>query len=181
MGFLSWWLFMALSLNAAPTRIPDPPCHVRDGKGWPVPCPDADAAVIRAYDAWPAHGPVVRAARLSLGTARTRVAVGEPVRVLHVMESLGKPQLWIMGPKAIEGELVDGAPRTPPLPAGLAESDTPWQSGTYDGAVLDGPGIDTNFDITEYRFDTPGRHTIEWRLGRWRSNTLVITVVAPAR
>jgi hypothetical protein len=37
--------------------------------------------------------------------------------------------------------------------------------------------VDYNYDITTYTFDESGRHTIQWRLGDLRSNTLELEVV----
>lgn len=165
--------FVVLLIAGPAPEIPDPPCHTRDAAGVPKPCAEPDAAVVRAYATW-AHGQTIARVRFSIGTASARVKVGEPVRVLHVMESLDATPLWIMGPKAISGLVVDGAPRRPASPPRTTRE--PWVPGTYDGAVVPGPGLDSNFEITELRFATPGRHTIVWHVGRWRSNVLVITV-----
>lgn len=162
------------SLGASP-RIPDPPCFTRDAHGTPAPCAEPDAAVIRTYATWPAHGRARRHVRFSIGTAATRVKVGARVRILHVMESLDKSQLWVMGPKAVYGLTVDGKLRGT-LGPNVGGSE-PWLGETYDGAVEPGPGLDTNFEISEFLFETPGRHTVVWHVGAWTSNTLVFTVV----
>jgi hypothetical protein len=59
-----------------------------------------------------------------------------------------------MGPKPVTEEYVDGnanRPREKP--------------GVYDGRVSHGPVADFHYEITEYTFDRPGRHTIQWRGG----------------
>ena len=38
------------------------------------------------------------------------------------------------------------------------------------------PGVDTNYDVTRYTFANAGVHTLEWRDGVQRSNTLCIEV-----
>jgi hypothetical protein len=133
--------------------------------------PDEDQAVAQRYRS-SAHGDVDGSLRMTLLTARTSYRVGETVRVLHAVEAIdASAEAWVMGPKPVFGEYVDGVDRTrPPEIAGY-----PWV-GTYDGAVLHGPAGDFNFNITSYTFDTPGRHTIEWRLGALHSNTIVLDV-----
>ena len=54
--------------------------------------------------------------------------------------------------------------------------------GGYDGAVDAGPGIDTSWEVTRYRFDTPGEHLISWHglehfAGCAPSNVLRINVM----
>ena len=100
--------------------------------------------------------------------------VGEKVRVIHVLEALGPTDVYVMGPKTVYGEYVDGVPVTsePPTP------EYPWV-GVYNGAVLKGPRADFHYDITEYVWGTPGRHQIEWRLGGLRSNRLEVEVLTP--
>jgi hypothetical protein len=133
--------------------------------------PDDDQAVAQRYRSSP-HGEVHGALRMTILTARTSYHVGEVVRVLHAVEAVdASAEAWVMGPKPVFGEHVDGVDRgQPPEIAGY-----PWV-GEYDGAVVRGPAGDFNFNITTYTFDRPGRHTIEWRLGELRSNTIVLDV-----
>jgi hypothetical protein len=133
--------------------------------------PDEDQAVAQRYQSSP-HGEVHGALRMTILTARTSYRLGETVRVLHAVEAVdASAEAWVMGPKPVFGEHVDGVDRGPraEIPG------YPWV-GTYDGAVVRGPAGDFNFNITSYTFDRPGRHTIEWRLGEMRSNTLVVDV-----
>jgi hypothetical protein len=144
---------------------------VRDGDRL-VEAPAADAAVVKGYAAWPAKGAEVDHVRLTVMTAKTDYKVGEPIRVLHVLDvSVPGRGVYIMGPKLPAGEYVDGA-----LATGKPETpDYPWV-GMYDGVVLPSPAIDYNYDITSYRFATPGTHTIQWRLGALRSNVISLYV-----
>jgi hypothetical protein len=96
------------------------------------------------------------------------------VRVIHVMEAL-EPDVprYVVGPKEVIGESVDGELRTADAVPGV----DPLVPATYDGPVLDGPGVDFNWEITSYRFAEPGRHVIVWEPGDLRSNVLTVDVV----
>jgi hypothetical protein len=76
-----------------------------------------------------------------------------------------------MGPKPVVGEHVDGVLATDPVPAWGA-----FTTGVYDGVVLESPGVDTHYDVTRYRFATPGVHRIQWRAGEHVSNVLCLEV-----
>ncbi|MBK9034879.1 MAG: hypothetical protein IPL61_27050 [Myxococcales bacterium] len=136
-----------------------------------VEAPAEDQAVAQGYADAP-HGPTVDGLTMTILTARTRYAVGEPVRVVHVVEVAAGHESFVMGPKPAYGEYVDGALRTtaPEVP------DYPWV-GVYDGAVLPGPDADVNFEVTSYTFATPGPHTVEWRIGAHRSNAIALEIV----
>jgi hypothetical protein len=136
----------------------------------------ADLAVARGYDGSHEKGEEKDGIRLTLLTARRRVMVGEKVRVIHVLEASGPTDVYIMGPKDVYGEYVDGVPVTPAPPT----TDYPWL-GIYNGAVIKGPYADFHYNITEYEWSTPGRHQIEWRLGSLQSNRLEMDVMAPDR
>lgn len=137
-----------------------------------VEAPAADEAVVKGYAAWPAKGAEVDHVRLTVMTAKTDYKVGESIRVLHVLDvSVAGRGVYIMGPKRPAGEHVDGA-----LATGKPEiADYPWV-GMYDGVVLPSPAIDYNYEITSYRFATPGTHTIQWRLGAVASNVITVHV-----
>lgn len=139
-----------------------------------VPASEADVAVARGYATSADKGAAVDGRRLTILTARTRVKVGEPVRVIHVVETTRKgDELYVMGPKVVLGEHVDGTLRTDPAPATADPLDP---TGVYDGAVVPAPAADYNYDVTEYAFDAPGPHTIVWKLGPLASNTLTVEV-----
>lgn len=91
---------------------------------------------------------------------------------MHVLE-IERPgdTLYVMGPKPVLGEHVDGALATPPAPPAYA-----FTTDVYDGVVLASPGLDVNFAPTSYRFATPGPHTIVWRAGSLQSNVLCVDV-----
>ena len=128
-----------------------------------------------AYRDWPDKGPLVGGRRLTLLSPAPRVAPGEPVPVYHVAEVTEPGRtLYVMGPKPVVGERVDGELRTPPPPA----DEDPLEPLLYDGRTLPSPGLDVNWEVTRYAFDEPGPHEIEWRLNGLRSNVLRVDVVA---
>ena len=144
---------------------------VRDGDRL-VDAPADDVAVVRGYSAWPSKGAEVDHTRLTLMTAKTKYAVGESIRVLHVLDvSVPGRGVYIMGPKRPSNEYVDGtlATEAPEI------SEYPWVA-SYDGVVLPSPAIDYNYDVTSYRFDGPGTHSIQWRLGEVASNVITVEV-----
>jgi hypothetical protein len=135
-----------------------------------------DFAVAKTYHLFQNKGQVKDGQRITILTAKLEYKVGEPVRVLHVLESV-KPgiDVYVMGPKKITDEYIDGrlsAPEGPLL-------------GAYDGAVINRPIADFNYDITTYTFANPGLHTIQWRsyggLGNkdrpLQSNTIKLNIV----
>jgi hypothetical protein len=163
--------------SANPSDLPPhlrrwPGLFVREGARI-VPAPAEDAAVARGYPTWPDKGREIDGRRLTLLTRATTARVGEPVRVIHVVE-VTRPDrtAYVMGPKAVQGEYVDGQLRTDPPPP---DTD-PLTPLDYDGATRPGPAVDYNHDITSYTFDRPGPHTIVWRLGDLESNTLHLEI-----
>jgi hypothetical protein len=144
-----------------------PGLSVREG-GRIVAAPPDDVAVAKGYPTAADKGTVVGGKRLTLLTAKLRYTPGEEVRVIHVLEAVEPGgEIFVMGPKRIYGEYVDGVPVTP-------ES---APETVYDGPVLETPNVDYNYEITSYRFARPGRHRIHWQMGPVRSNTLEIEVV----
>jgi hypothetical protein len=141
----------------------------REGKV--VDAPPEDVDVARRYPTFSDKGPVVSGMRLTIMSARTHYRIGDDVRVLHVVEVVepGK-EVFVMGPKAVYGEFVDDQAVTPAPPDGLL------QPTTYNGPTLDSPAVDYNYEVTSYRFTEPGQHSIQWRLGDLRSNTLLVDV-----
>jgi hypothetical protein len=129
--------------------------------------------VPEAYAAWPDKGPLVDGHRLTILAEGTELQPGDTLRVTHVHE-VTRPgaSLYVMGPKPVYGEELDGRTVTPAVP----EGDHPLEPGEYDGRVLPGPGIDHNFETTSYTFDSPGRHELTWRIGALISNRLTIEV-----
>lgn len=128
-----------------------------------------DIAVAKSYPAAKDKGKVVRGKRLSILTKKNRYQINEEIRVIHVMEVVEPGyKIFVMGPKVIYGEYVDGNLVTP--------EEAPEQ--IYDGLVLDSPDVDYNYDITSYRFFELGRHRIDWQMGELRSNTLEFEIVS---
>jgi hypothetical protein len=132
-----------------------PGLYVRRGDAI-LDAPPADVEVAKGYPTFADKGPVVKGIRLTLMTARQQVALGTEVRVIHVLEAVEPGhQVYVMGPKTVYEEYVDGRRAAPPF-AGV---------GSYDGAVMASPWADYNYEITSYRFDKAGTHTIQWKGG----------------
>jgi hypothetical protein len=154
-----------------PAPVPEPAhlqhfggLYIRAG-GQIVDAPAEDVDVAKRYPQFPDKGPVVGGARKTILTAKTVYRVGEPVRVIHVYEAV-EPGSWTLpaGPKEIEQEYVDGREaHTDPL-------------GGYDGPMVPAPAVDYNYEITQYRFASPGPHTICWGGPDGYSNVLRILV-----
>ncbi len=140
--------------------------------GVPRPALPEDVRVAERYDAFDDKGPLVDGRRYTILTARTRYAVGDEVRVVHVYEVQAEGvDMDAMGPKPVYGEFADGTRATPSSPAG----------GVYDGPCVLSPAVDFFFDVTTYRFETPGEHTLYWQPGTIRSNTVRLTITPEVR
>lgn len=151
-----------------------PALFVRDGDSI-CEAPEEDYAVARRYPNWPRKGPAIDGKRLTIMVEKGTYRVGEEVRVIHVVEALEPGhEVYIMGPKRVEGEYVDGRRVTPAPP----EGEDPLIPLDYDGATLPSPAVDYNYEITTYTFPKPGTHNIVWRLDPLQSNTLTIKVEA---
>jgi hypothetical protein len=167
-----------MSNNDADANVPPhlrqfPGLSVRRGDDI-VSAPEEDVEVARGYPSAPSKGVWIDQRRLTLLTARLRIRVGEPVRVIHVAETTrAGDQLYVMGPKPIRGEHVDGALRTTAAPG---SGDPLAPAGIYDGRVMPAPAVDYNWDVTEYSFSSAGSHTIVWKLGALVSNQLIVEV-----
>jgi hypothetical protein len=149
-----------------------PGLSVRSGNSI-VPASDADVVVARSYPTSPSKGDWHDGRRITILTVSTRVKAGQPVRIVHVVESTRRGDaLYVMGPKPVAGEHVDGKLATPPAPT---SGDPLAPSGFYDGRVVPAPAVDYNYDITQYQLPV-GRHILEWKLGPLRSNQLAIEV-----
>jgi hypothetical protein len=150
-----------------------PQLFVREGDRV-VEAPEEDIAVAERYAEWEQKGSPVAGRRITVMTARSTYSVDDEVRVIHVMEALEPGvALYVVGPKPVVAEYVDGELRTSAAVSGV----DPLVPATYDGPVLDGPGVDFNWEITSYRFSDPGRHSIVWEPGDVRSNDLPLDVV----
>jgi hypothetical protein len=160
MLFAAWASFGA-TLPPIPKYLQNRPDElwVRNGDEI-VRSPREDVEVARAYAYSDSQhkGGIRDGQRITIMTAKTEYRIGEKVRVVHVLEA-SEPghELWVMGPKSVQEEYVDG--RLASSPRSLA-----W---FYDGAVLESPGADFNYEITVYTFTKPGAHTILWKGGEY--------------
>jgi|GEM_PF-1019474 len=136
--------------------------------------PQEDQVVAKSYPLHYEKGPWTDSTRITILSLKSTYEVGEDIRVIHVVESIKTDyELYIMGPKTIYGEHVDGELASPAVPQ---DFDDPLIPSIYNGAVETCPAVDYNYDITIYSFDTPGEHTIQWDLGDMKSNVLKVTV-----
>ncbi len=128
--------------------------------------PPGDIAVLRSYPRRKEKGALTGAAgeRLTILTAKTVYAAGEEVRVIHVHEATkAGVKLYVMGPKAIFGEYIDGKL------ASKAEAAPP---GLYDGAVKDSPYADDNYEVSVHRLGA-GTHRLQWRFATLSGPTVL--------
>ncbi|MES9991924.1 MAG: hypothetical protein ABW098_08225 [Candidatus Thiodiazotropha sp.] len=158
-------------------NIPDhlsgsPGLYVRES-GRIVAAPEEDLSVARRYPTFADKGPLVGGKRLTLMTSKQTYKVHEQVRVIHVVEVVEPGQyVYVMGPKEVFGEHLDGKL----VSASLPTRDDPLVPNTYDGAVLPSPAVDYNYEVTTYVFDEPGTHRIFWQLSALRSNVIQIQI-----
>ena len=169
-------LVTAQSTKVPPHLVGEPTAmYAREGEVLKD-APPEDIAVARNYAHFANKGTLFVGKRITIMTAKTTYRVGEEVRVIHILEAPGPGhQLFVMGPKGIWDEIVDG------------RNVMPYEEKlrAYNGMVDQSPGVDFNFEVTTYTFTTPGVHTIQWRgTGLWSyenppptSNILNITVV----
>ena len=137
--------------------------------------PEEDQKVARGYPQWPDKGPILDGKRITVMVKKKSYRVNEEIRILHVAEvTVPGREVFIMGPKLILGEQVDGKLVTEPHPEGCEPLNPP---DCYNGRVLQSPALDYNYDITFYKFDRPGKHELQWVLGPLRSNILEVEVV----
>jgi hypothetical protein len=149
-----------------------PGLYVRDNNQI-VEASEEDISVARSYPMWRNKGKIMNGKRLSVSTKKTTYQVNEEVRIIHVVEvtELGH-MVYVMGPKTIYGEYMDGRLVTERLPA----KEEPLVPSTYNGAVLPSPAVDYNYEITSYSFSKPGTHLFQWKLGPLESNMLTLKI-----
>lgn len=132
-----------------------------------------DKSVAQSYPKWSDKGSISDGKRLTILTQKNSYKVNEEIRVIHIFESIKLgDQVYVMGPKPVNGEYLDGQLVTDPPP----NNEVPWIPLLYDGATLPSPAVDYNYDITSYSFSAPGTHQIYWQLGSLKSNTLTIEI-----
>ena len=160
----------------APPPIPDylqkttPEVYVHAGTQI-VKAPAEDQTVAASFAASPTRGTLKDGQRITILTAKAKYAPNEEVRVIHILDApeAGHP-VYVMGPKPITGELVDGVEKTPAAP----------MANAYDGRVVQSPAVDYNYEVTTYKFDTPGIHLIQWKANGMESNVIAVEVTKPA-
>ncbi len=150
-----------------------PGLYVRNGDEI-VEAPKEDIALAKTYPTWKDKGALVDGHRITIMTRTTTLKIGEEARVIHVHEiPVEGETLFPMGPKPVRGELLDGK-----LGSAVSLSDpNPFVPDLYDGVTMPSPGADYSWDITRYKFVAPGKHTVQWKPGKYASNILVLTVV----
>ncbi len=137
--------------------------------GEPVAVPQEDIEVAMRYAEFASKGEVVAQKRRTIMTRKARYAPGEQVRVIHVFEVLAKGiEMEAMGPKPVFGEYLDQEQVTPSAPG----------AGLYDGPLVVSPAVDFFFDVTTYRFEREGVHSLYWQPDAVRSNTLHLVIEA---
>jgi hypothetical protein len=164
--------------NKTINDIPDylkrwPGLYIREGDRI-ITAPADDQSVAQRYPWWPDKGPITEGRRLTIMTKKTTYLVNEEVRIIHVFEATEPgTTVYVMGPKPVLGEYVDGQ-RATDLPP---EWEDPLEPSIYDGRTLPSPAVDYNFDITTYVFAEPGSHEIHWKLGPLKSNVLRLEII----
>lgn len=140
-----------------------------------LPATAEDEGVARNYPMFPDKGSIVRGYRITILTRNVAVHAGDFVRVIHICEALMTDSLlYVMGPKPVYDEYVNGVRSTAALPV----NENPLAPSSYDGRTAIGPAIDYNYEITQYQFKEPGIYRLQWRPGTLVSNTLRIQVTA---
>jgi hypothetical protein len=154
--YLSWW----------------PGLFVRSGEEI-VDAPEADQQIARGYPFQEDKGEVMDGRRMTIMAAPGPYHAGDEIRIIHVVEAPEPGWLvYVMGPKQVFGECIDGILVTDPVPGW----EDPFVPECYDGAVLESPAVDYNYDITSHVLSEPGIHEIRWIMDGWGSNVLLIEV-----
>ncbi|MCP4228630.1 MAG: hypothetical protein GY771_00580 [bacterium] len=130
--------------------------YARDSDGDIIRAPEIDTLVAQEYPLFEDKGPLKGGMRITILTAKSEYEAGEEVRVIHILDA-PRPgvEVYVMGPKPIREEYINGEPATPPA-EGI---------GIYNGRVLQSPHADYNYDVSVYTFDEPGEYSIQWKGG----------------
>jgi hypothetical protein len=158
-------LLGALASCAVARGLTEVPDHLRDRPSdlyvrvndKIVKAPPELLKLARTYPSFAGKGEVRHGRRITIIAEKSHCKVGEPVRVIHVLEADGKGvEVHVMGPKPVYDEYVDGE-NACPRPRDAVD--------VYCGRVLPSPAVDFHYDVTAYTFTKPGRHTIQWKGG----------------
>jgi hypothetical protein len=141
--------------------------------GYTRPVSIPDQKLLQKYPYWIEKGNWFDDRRLTLMVSKTNFLCNESIRVFHVFEDVkvGR-EIFTTGPKKIRGEYINDHLVSAPFIA----SQDPWAVDVIDGETPHAPDVDYNFEITTYRFSKSGIYRIQWKLGDYRSNVLVIHV-----
>ena len=136
---------------------------------------EEQSRVVKRYASWDEKGEVIDGRRLTIMTSKTKYRINEEVKVIHIVE-FTEPghDVYIMGPKEVYGEYIDGRLSRKDVSSDRLDPFVP--EGDYDGRVLNSPAVDYNYYITAYTFNKRGIHSIYWKLGKWKSNILKIMI-----
>ena len=119
-----------------------------------IEAPLEDLLVAQSYASFQNKGPIINGCRATILTKKNEYVVGEEIRVIHILEVVEPNKtIYVMGPKEIYNEFINGELVTKKKPRII----------DCNGRVDESPGVDFNYEITTYSFDTPGIHTIFWR------------------
>jgi hypothetical protein len=151
------WTLLIIPLHSQSLAEPDVPTGLLERKGDKiVDAPAEDLALAMTYHTFKDKGPVKDGQRITILTKKTEYKVGEPIRVLHILEAVKDGiAVYLMGPKIVCDEFVDGKLVTKHGPS----------VERYRGMVEKRPIADFNYEITTYSFSEPGEHTIQWKGG----------------
>ncbi len=124
-----------------------------------VDSPESDLRVAKAYPYDENKGPIENSRRATIMAAKTQYAIGEEVRIIHVMEVLKKGSyVHRSGPKTVYGEYINNALTSKSL------EDATRDNHEFD-TLVGSPGVEFFCATTSYRFARPGLYKIEWHGG----------------
>lgn len=130
--------------------------------------PVSRLALEKTYRAAENKGKVMYGMRRTILTQKRRYKVGEPVRVFHVLESVRDGiEMGLGGPNRICSEYVDDK---------LADNKKCGGSYFVSESVVRHPIVIFNFDVSNYCFNEPGKHTISWKFMQGESNLIKLNI-----
>ena len=133
-----------------------------------------DISTATNYVFWKNKGNIIEGCRVTIMSKKESYSCSEEIRIIHVLEVLKAGYLiYINGPKQVSNEFVNDEPYTGKIDS---RQEDPFKPDTYNGRIVESPGIDYNFEITSYRFKENGIYNICWSPGKWKSNVLEIEV-----
>lgn len=147
--------------------------YVREGNSIKE-APKEDIALAKTYPMSNDKGEWLDQIRITILSEKTNYSIGEEIRIVHVVESVKEGyELYIMGPKTIYAEYVNGKLVTKQIPNNWSDPLIPL---IYDGEIEISPAVDYNYEITSYHFKNPGEYEIQWAPGKLKSNVIRINV-----